>query len=115
MENFDLAQPKEDNIMIMENSTEKKLNSSQIKIMDIDTFEDGVRKGLYSDSNGTAYLILNGILHNTYNVYIDSRRITKAGSVVSFESILKTYTKDQIAIRFEYKQRRGYNRRLLPL
>ncbi len=93
------------------NKSEKNINSAVSKIMDIEAFEDGVRKGLYSDSLGTAYLILNGTLYSSYNVYIDSRRITKAGSVVSFESILKTYSKDQIAIRFDYKDSKFLSRR----
>ncbi len=96
-----------------EKKPQKKLNSNRSKIMDIDTFEDGVRKGLYSDTKGTAYLILNGTLYNTYNVYIDTRRITKAGAVVSFESIFKTYGKDQIAIRFDFKESRLRGRKLL--
>ena len=49
----------------MENKQQKSLNSSRTVIMDIDTFEDGIRKGIYSDSKGTAYLILNGTLYNT--------------------------------------------------
>lgn len=110
MENYNLIQLGNNT---MEKKPEKKLNAAHSKIMDIDTFEDGVRKGLYSDSKGTAYLILNGTLYNTYNVYIDTRRITKAGSVVSFESILKTYGKEQIAIRFDFKENRNHSRRLL--
>ena len=111
MENYNSISSKNNNTQ--EQST-KKLNSKRSKVMDIDTFEEGIRKGLYSDSNGTAYIILNGTLYNSYNVYIDTRRITKAGSVVSFESILKTYSKDQITIRFDYKESKYRKRRLLP-
>ena len=73
---------------------------------DIQTFEEGVRKGLYSDDKGTAYLILNGTLFSSYNIYIDRRRITKAGAVVSFEGFLKNYTPDQIQICYETKEPR---------
>ena len=76
------------------------------KVMDIQTFEDGVRKGLYSDDKGTAYLILNGTLFSSYNIYIDRRRITKAGAVVSFDGFLKNYTPDQIQICYEPKEPR---------
>lgn len=87
-------------------SNKGKLNQKISKIMDIKTFEDGVRKGLYSDDKGTAYLILNGTLFNTYNVYIDRRKITKAGSVISFESLLKSYAPEEIQIRYDIKEKR---------
>lgn len=61
MENNNLVSSKNNNTQ--EQST-KKLNSKRSKIMDIDTFEEGIRKGLYSDSKGTAYIILNGTLYN---------------------------------------------------
>ncbi len=76
------------------------------KIMDIETFEQGVREGLYTDEKGTAYLILNGTLYSSYNVYINRRRITKAGSVVSFESLLKSYKPEDIQIRFDAKEQK---------
>ena len=84
----------------------QRVNSRISKIMDIKTFEEGVRKGLYSDSKGTAYLILNGTLYSTYNVYIDRRRITKAGSIVSFEGLLKSYAPEEIEIRYDLKEER---------
>ena len=110
MENYNSLSNENNN---NEDNQKKKLNSTRSMVMDIDTFEAGIQKGLYSDSTGTAYLILNGTLFNSYNVYIDTRRITKAGSVVSFESILKTYSKDQIAIRFDYKESKFHNRKKL--
>lgn len=90
---------------------EQKINPNVSKIMDYDTFVDGIEKGIYSDDKGTAYLILNGILYNTYNVYIDREKITKAGSVVSFESLLKSYDKKDILIRYDLKKmkRRSLN------
>ena len=85
---------------------EEKLNPKVSKIMDIYTFEEGVRSGKYTDAKGTAYLILNGTLFTTYNVYIDRQRITKAGSVVTFQSLLKTYNPDDIQIRYDLKKPR---------
>ncbi len=102
MENYSLNNEKESN----NNSNRGKLNQRVSKVMDIFTFEDGVKKGLYSDDKGTAYLILNGTLYNSYNVYIDRRRITKAGSVISFESLLKSYSPDDIQIRYDVKDKR---------
>ncbi|SDH81445.1 hypothetical protein SAMN05421493_104102 [Pseudobutyrivibrio sp. 49] len=85
---------------------EENLNPAISKIMDIYTFEKGVKNGTYSDSKGIAYLILNGTLYTTYNVYIDRQRITKAGSVVTFQSLLKTYGSDEIQIRYDLKEQR---------
>lgn len=85
---------------------EKKNKRTITTVMDIQTFEEGVRKGIYSDDKGTAYLILNGTLFSSYNIYIDRRRITKAGAVVSFEGFLKNYTPDQIQICYETKEPR---------
>lgn len=86
--------------------SQENLNPGVSKIMDIYTFEQGVRNGTYSDSKGIAYLILNGTLYTTYNVYIDRQRITKAGSVVTFQSLLKTYGPDEIQIRYDLKEQR---------
>lgn len=96
------------NSNLAEASTDNKpkLNSKVSKIMDIRTFEDGIKNGQYTDEKGTAYLILNGTLYNTYNVYIDRRRVTKSGSVVSFESLIKSYGEDNIKIRYDIKERR---------
>lgn len=96
----------ENNISANKESNMGALNPKVSKIMDIQTFEEGVRKGLYSDAKGTAYLILNGTLFNTYNVYIDRRRITKAGSIISFESLLKSYSLEEIQIRYDIKEQR---------
>ncbi|MCR5195501.1 MAG: hypothetical protein K6D38_04230 [Pseudobutyrivibrio sp.] len=74
--------------------------------MDIYTFEDGIRKGLYSDSKGTAHLILNGTLYASYNIYIDRLCVTKSGSVVSFEGLLKYYENDEIKIQYDFKEAR---------
>ncbi len=96
----------ENNISANKESNMGALNPKVSKIMDIQTFEEGVRKGLYSDAKGTAYLILNGTMFNTYNVYIDRRRITKAGSIISFESLLKSYSPEEIQIRYDIKEQR---------
>ncbi|MBR5635908.1 MAG: hypothetical protein IKW81_03130 [Pseudobutyrivibrio sp.] len=101
MEKLNLESLKEVN-----NNVKEKIGSKISRIMDIKTFEDGVRKGLYTDSKGTAYLIINGVLNATYNVYIDRLRITKAGSVVSFLGLLKTYSPDEIQIRYDLKETR---------
>ena len=74
--------------------------------MDIYTFEEGIRKGLYSDAKGTAYLILNGTLYSSYNIYIDRLCVTKSGSVVSFEGLLKYYENDEIKIQYDFKEAR---------
>ena len=87
----------------------KKLNQQISKIMSITTFEEGIKSGLYSDDKGIAYVILNGTLYSTYNVYIDRRCITKAGSVVSFESLIKSYGPDNIQIRYDLKKTRRIN------
>ena len=108
MEKFSLNNNSESN---NENSNEAKVNPRISRIMSISTFEEGVRKGLYSDDKGTAYLILNGTLYNSYNVYIDRRRITKAGSIVSFEGLLKSYSPDEIQIRYDLKETRIPRRR----
>ena len=73
-------------------------------LMDIDTFEKGVLSGEYTDLKGTAYLVLNDKMFVTYNVYIDRRRITKAGAVLSFDALLKEYGPEQIKIRYETKK-----------
>ena len=44
--------------------------------------------------------------NTTYNVYIDRRRITKAGSVVSFEGLLKNYSPEEIQIRYDMKEQK---------
>lgn len=90
---------------------QENMNSGVSKIMDIYTFEQGVRNGTYSDSKGIAYLILNGTLYTTYNVYIDRQRITKAGSVVTFQSLLKTYGPEEIQIRYDLKEQKLPSRR----
>ena len=84
----------------------QRVNSKISKIMDIKTFEEGILKGLYSDAKGNAYLILNGTLYNSYNIYIDRRCITKSGSIVSFESLLKTYAPEEIQIRYDLKEQK---------
>lgn len=84
----------------------KSLSSKVSLLMGIEAFEDGVRKGIYSDDKGTAYIVINGALNTTYNVYIDRRRITKAGSVVSFEGLLKNYSPEEIQIRYDMKEER---------
>ncbi len=88
----------------LESTTMPKINPNYSTIMDYDSFIDGIEKGIYSDEKGTAYLILNGTLYTTYNVYIDRERITKAGSVVSFDSLLKSYDKEDIQIRYDLKK-----------
>ncbi len=105
MENFRLNKFN-DNEQLAPNSGEKKLNSNLTRIMDIETFEKGVRTGQYSDDKGVAYLILNGTLYNSYNIYIDRRCITKAGSVVSFEWLLKNYKPEEIQIRYDAKEQK---------
>ncbi len=86
--------------------SKKKLNSKVSLIMSIEDFEEGVRKGIYNDDKGTAYIIINGALNTTYNVYIDRRRITKAGSVVSFDGLLKNYSPEEIQIRYDMKEQK---------
>ena len=103
MENFT------SNLQTELNNTEvpkKTLNSKVSLLMDIKTFEEGVRKGMYTDDKGTAYIVINGALNTTYNVYIDRQRITKAGSVVSFEGLLKNYSPEEIQIRYDVKEQR---------
>ena len=97
-----------DNIFSTDNNESNigKLSPQISQIMDIETFENGVRSRIYSDDNGTAYLILNGTLFTSYNVYIDRRRITKAGSIISFDSLLKNYSPEEIQIRFDFKEKR---------
>lgn len=85
----------------MEETIKNKAKVS--KIMDIFTFQDGINKGIYSDEKGTAYLILNGTLYTTYNVYIDRQRVTKSGSIVSFDSLLKSYPPEDIQFRYDLK------------
>ena len=92
---------------------DKKLNQQISKIMGILTFEEGIKRGLYSDDKGIAYVILNGTLYNTYNVYIDRRCITKAGSIVTFDSLLKTYGPENIQIRYDLKKTRRHARILM--
>ena len=93
--------------------SKKSLNQAISKTMDMLTFEEGIKNGLYSDEKGIAYVILNGTLYNTYNVYIDRRCITKAGSVVSFDSLIKSYGADNIQIRYDLKKSYRLNRRLM--
>lgn len=103
MENFT------SNLQTELNNTEapkKTLNSKVSLLMDIKTFEEGVRKGMYTDDKGTAYIVINGALNTTYNVYIDRQRITKAGSVVSFDGLLKNYSPEEIQIRYDVKEQR---------
>ena len=91
---------------------EKRATSKRSLFMDIDTFEEGIRKGLYSDAKGTAYLILNGTLYSSYNIYIDRLCVTKSGSVVSFDGLLKYYEHDEIKIRYDFKEERLPSRKI---
>ena len=74
-------------------------------VLDIRSFEDGIKRGIYSDAKGNAYLIINGTLYSSYNVYIDRRCITKSGCILSFDGLMKQYTDDQIQIRYDVKER----------
>ena len=73
-------------------------------LLDIYSFEQGVKEGKFSDRDGVASLVLNGRLFTTYNVYIDRCRITRAGAIITFASLLREYEPDEILIKYEKKK-----------
>ena len=73
------------------------------KTIAFDDFLKGIFSGTYSDDKGFARLVLNDSLNVSYNVYIDRMCVTKVGSVITFESLRKTYGAENI--QFLYSPR----------
>ncbi len=68
-------------------------------VFDIYEFQDLVVKKTITDDIGIANLIINNELREEYNVIIDRQVITKTGTVISFNGLLKMYGADNIQVK----------------
>ena len=80
-------------------------------VLGIYEFQEGVKKGTYSDSKGRAQIIINGAVYTTYAVHIDRHLVSSAGSLISFKALLKEHGEENIQIKYIPKERRVPKRR----
>ncbi len=74
------------------------------QLLGIMEFQNGIKKGLYTDTKGSATLIINGSEYNTYSIHIDRRIVSSAGSLISFQGLLKEYGAENIKILYKERQ-----------
>ncbi len=73
---------------------------NNVKILGIHEFQNGIKKGIYTDAKGKARLIINDSTYNTYSVHIDRRIVSSSGSIISFRGLLKEYGAESIKIEY---------------
>ncbi len=75
-----------------------------LQLYSVYEFNDGINAGMFSDSDGKAYIIINGTIQHMYTVHIDRKVVSSHGSIVSFRGLLKKHPEEG-AIQVGYMKR----------